>query len=183
MRDRRAPTPGCLHRAQVESPAVPPRLPRPVPFVLECSIEIDAPVERVFRFHLDTRNAPLISPPQTRIVSIDGEFPVHEGSIVRMTVKSPPLPRPMEWVMRVDAVVPNRALIDVAIRCPFPTWRHEHRFEPLGRDRMRLTDRVTYTLPGGPLGRIANRVMVHKMLERSFRQRQANTKTLMERRS
>ena len=156
-----------------------PRRPRP-PSVIETSVEIDVPVEKVFRFHLDTRNAPLISPPDTRILSVDGAFPVTEGSIVKLKVRQHPLPRPMNWIIRIDAIVPNRALVDVALESPFPSWRHEHRFEPLGRDRTRMTDRVTYTLPGGPLGAMADRALVRKRLLKAFAQRHANTKTLLE---
>jgi ligand-binding SRPBCC domain-containing protein len=71
--------------------------------------------------------------------------------------------------------------VDVALRSPFSSWRHEHRFEALGRDRSRLTDRVTYTLPGGPVGWIADRVLVRRMLRKAFAQRHRNTKILMER--
>lgn len=160
---------------------MPPRLPRPSPSVLETSVEIDVPVEKLFRFHLDTRNAPLIAPPNSRITSVDGTFPVRDGSEVRLTVRQPPLPRPMDWHIRIEAVVPNQAIVDVALRSPFSSWRHEHRFEALGRDRSRLTDRVTYTLPGGPVGWIADRVLVRRMLRKAFAQRHRNTKILMER--
>ena len=150
--------------------------------MLELSVEIDVPVERLFRFHLDTRNAPLISPPETRILSVDGTFPATEGSEVRLTVRQWPIPRPQIWRIRIEAVVPNRALVDVALQSPFASWRHEHRFEPLGPDRTRMTDRVTYLLPGGPMGQIADRMLVRKRIEKAFAQRQRNTKTLMERR-
>jgi ligand-binding SRPBCC domain-containing protein len=159
---------------------MPPR--RRAPSVLERSIEIAVPVERLFRFHLDTRNAPLISPPDSAILSIDGTFPLRDGSEVTLRVRQRPFPRPMVWRIRIEAVVPGRAIVDVALRSPFAAWRHEHRFEPLGPDRTRMTDRVTYMLPGGPLGRIVDRLLVRRMLERAFAARQANTKTLMERR-
>ncbi|MEW6582965.1 MAG: SRPBCC family protein, partial [Actinomycetota bacterium] len=172
--------PGAVDRV----PAMPrlPRPPRPAPSVIETSVEIDAPVERVFRFHLDTRNAPLVSPPDSRIVKVDGTFPVTEGCEVRLVMRQKPLPRPIAWVLRVEAVIPNKALVDVAVRSPFPSWRHEHRFEALGRNRTRLTDRVTYTLPGGPLGPVVDRLLVRRMLRKAFAQRHANTKALLERR-
>ena len=36
--------------------------------VLERSVTLDAPIDEVFRFHLDTRNAPLISPGNNEFV-------------------------------------------------------------------------------------------------------------------
>lgn len=159
---------------------VPPGL-KPKPTVIERSIEIDVPVERLYRFHLDTRNAPRVSPPGTEFDSIEGEFPVRDGSEVTVVMRQKPIPLPVTWRILIEAVVPNRAVIDVALESPFASWRHEHRFEPLGPDRTRMTDRVTYLLPFGPMGEIGNRMLVRRMLEKAFHQRQELTKRLMER--
>lgn len=156
-------------------------MPRPKPLVLETSVEIDVPVEKLFRFHLDTRNASLVAPPDSRILSVEGTFPVTDGSEVRLRVQQMPLPRPMDWHIRIEAVVPNQAIVDVALSSPFASWRHEHRFEALGRDRTRLTDRVTYTLPGGPMGPVADRLVIRRRLAKAFADRHRNTKILMER--
>jgi ligand-binding SRPBCC domain-containing protein len=160
---------------------MPPRLPVPKPSVIQSSIEIDVPVEKLFRFHLDTRNAPLISPPDTRILSVDGTFPVKDGSEVRLKVQQMPIPIPTVWLIRIEAVVRNQVIIDVALKGPFPSWRHEHRFEALGPNRTRLTDRVTYTLPGGPMGPIVDKMIIRRKLTKAFADRHRNTKILMER--
>jgi ligand-binding SRPBCC domain-containing protein len=79
-------------------------------------------------------------------------------------------------------VVPNRAVVDVGLSTkPFTAWRHEHRFEALGRGRTRLTDRITYRLPGGPMAKMVNKMVVGKRLAKSLAARQANTKTYLER--
>lgn len=148
--------------------------------VYERSIEVDAPAERLFRFHLDTRNAPLISPPNARFLAIEGELPVTVGAQVRLRVRQPPIPTVQEWLIRIAEIVPDRLVVDEAIRSPFAAWRHEHRFEPLGPERTRMTDRVTYRLPFGPLGALADRALARGRLERAFALRQARTKALME---
>ena len=160
---------------------MPPKLPFPKikPTVIEQSIEIDCPVERVFRFHCDTRNAPRVSP-GVQFDSIDGTFPLRDGGIVTIVMRQKPIPFPMTWRFRVEAVVLNRAVVDVALQSPFAAWRHEHRFEPLGYDRCRLTDRITYLPPFGPLGAIGNKMIVNRMLRKTFAQRQILTKRLME---
>jgi ligand-binding SRPBCC domain-containing protein len=151
--------------------------------VVERSIEIDVPVERLFRFHLDTRNAPIVSPPDARVVSVEGTFPVTEGSVVELAIRTPPIPKPHRWRVRIDAVVPNKAIVDVGLKSkPFAAWRHEHRFESIGRDRSRLTDRIAYRLPGPPpAAAMMNRLIVAKKLTRSLEGRQRNTKTYLER--
>ncbi|MCU0307676.1 MAG: SRPBCC family protein [Thermoleophilia bacterium] len=150
--------------------------------VIERSVEIDVPASVLFHFHLDTRNAPLISPAGARFLAIEGEFPLVEGAEVRLKVRQPPMPVAQGWHIRADEIVPDRLLVDVALRSPFAAWRHEHRFDPLGPDRARMTDRVEYRLPLGPLGALADRLIVHRMLERTFAERQANTKAYLERR-
>ncbi|MEH3075144.1 MAG: hypothetical protein PGN11_00455 [Quadrisphaera sp.] len=52
----------------------------------------------------------------------------------------------------------------------FATFRHEHLFDPLppsptGAPRTRSTDRMTWTSPLGPLGRVADAVLVRRTLE------------------
>ena len=153
------------------------------PHSIERSVEIEAPVEDVFAFHLDTRNAGLISPRGTRILSVDGRFPVMPGSIVTMRMRRLPSPLAMTWRVRIDSVVPPSRIVDVAERSPFRTWRHEHLFQSLGPRRTLMTDRVTYRLPAGPLGRLANRLIVRRQLAHAFAERQRRTRELLEERA
>lgn len=59
------------------------------------------------------------------------------------------------WVARHEQVEPGRGFVDVQESGPFASWRHQHRFEPLGHERSTLIDRVDFELPGGPLGELA----------------------------
>jgi ligand-binding SRPBCC domain-containing protein len=150
------------------------------PSVLECSCEIAAPIAEVFAFHLDTRNAARIAPRGQRIVAVEGTFPLRLGSEARLRVRQLPLPYAQTWLVRVAALERPVLIIDELLQGPFPLWRHEHRFEELAGGRTRLTDRVTYRLPAGPLGRLAGAVIVHRSLRASFRRRQARTRELLE---
>ena len=154
-------------------------LPRSKPRVIEQSIEIDCSAERLFRFHCDTRNAPRVSP-EIEFLQIEGSFPVKDGDEILVVMRQRPIPFPIRWRMRVEAVVLNQAVVDVAIESPFEYWRHEHRFEALGPDRSRLTDRITYVAPFGPVGAIGDKLIVNRMLKKTFAQRQIVTKRLME---
>ena len=148
--------------------------------MLECSCEIAAPIAEVFAFHLDTRNAARIAPPGQRVVSVEGTFPLREGSEARLRVRQLPLPFAQTWLVRVVALEAPVLIVDEMLRGPFPAWRHEHRFEELPGGRTRLTDRVTYRLPAGALGRLADVLAVHRILRASFRSRQARTRALLE---
>jgi ligand-binding SRPBCC domain-containing protein len=144
------------------------------------SVDIDVPIDALYRFHLDTRNAPLISPDGAQFRAIDGTFPVEVGSRVVLRVRQPPIPVTQTWRIRIAEVEINQRVVDVAERSPFAYWRHEHRFAPLSDGRTRMTDHVTYALPLGPLGRLADRLMGRRQLEKMFAERQQKTKALFE---
>jgi len=153
------------------------------PSLLERSIEIVAPVSAVFAFHLDPRNAALISPAGTRMVSVEGSFPVEPGGVVTMRMRRRPLPLTVAWRVRIEVVEPGRRIVDVAERSPFALWRHEHLFRELGPERTLLTDRVTYRLPAGRLGRLIDGLAVRRRLEEAFAERQRRTREVLEERA
>jgi len=138
-------------------------------------VEVAAPAGVMWRFHLDTRNAPLISPAKATFIAIEGDFPVRVGGVVHLTVRQPPVPFAQHWRIRIADIVENRLVVDVAERSPFAAWRHEHRFEDLGEGRTRMTDHVEYRLPFGPLGRLADRLVVRRQLAAMFAERHART--------
>lgn len=148
--------------------------------VYERSVEIAAPASALFRFHLDTRNAPLISPAGARFARIEGDFPVTEGALVTLRVRQPPIPVAQTWRVRIAEVRPDELVVDVAERSPFRRWRHSHIFEALGPDRARMTDRVEYALPFGPLGRLVDRLFARRQLDAMFVERQRRTRELFE---
>ena len=68
-------------------------------------------------------------------------------------------------------------------RSPFRAWRHEHLFQPLGPGRTLMTDRVTYRLPLGLLGVLADRLVVGRQLAHAFAERHRRTRELLEARA
>ena len=145
----------------------------------ESAVEISAPIEQVFGFHLDTRNARLISPPGTTVVEVVGTFPVSLGSVVTMRLRQRPIPFATTWRLRIETVEWPNLIVDVAERSPFAYWRHEHVFAAIDADRTLMTDRVAYRLPLGPLGRLADRVAVERQLAHTFAARHRLTGELL----
>jgi ligand-binding SRPBCC domain-containing protein len=145
----------------------------------ERSIEIDAPIASVFAFHLDTRNAARIASDGQEIVSVEGDFPLVEGAEVVLKVKQKPLPTVQTWRVRVTEVVEPVLVVDELIKGPFASFRHEHRFAPSASGGTVLTDHIDWVLPGGPAGRLAA-PFAAKLLEKSFTERQATTKRILE---
>jgi ligand-binding SRPBCC domain-containing protein len=150
--------------------------------VFECSCVVHSPIEHVFAFHLDTRNAARISPRTLPVLEVRGTFPLAQGDEAEIVVRLWPTPLRQTWRVRAERVVPPTLLLDRMLSGPFPCWLHEHRFEDLGDGTTRLTDHVDYLLPLGVLGTVADRLVVHGQLERAFRDRQRRTQQLLDRR-
>ncbi|WP_354698513.1 SRPBCC family protein [Paraconexibacter sp. AEG42_29] len=141
---------------------------------------IDAPIAEVFAFHRDTRNATRIAHPAQRILGVEGDFPLDVGDEVVLRVLVLPLPIPQRWRVRVAALDEPTLLVDETLDGPFRTFVHQHRFEDLGDGRTRLVDHIEYALPLGVLGRLADALVVARLMGPSFRHRQARTRELLE---
>ncbi len=147
--------------------------------VFERSIEIDAPIADVYAFHLDTRNAARIASKGQEFVSIVGDFPLSEGDEVELNVRMKPLPGVQNWRVRITEVAEPVLVVDELLKGPFARFRHEHRFAPSAGGGTVLTDRIEWSLPGGPAGRLAEPI-ARRLMERSFVERQAATKRILE---
>ena len=150
------------------------------PSIFARSVHIAAPVEKVFAFHLDTRNAPAISADGATFLAIDGEFPVREGGVVELRVRQAPIPLAQTWRVRIGPIVENALVVDTAERSPFAEWRHEHRFAPTPSGGTLMTDHIVYRLPLGIVGRLADRLVAQRQLEAMFAERHAKTRALLE---
>ena len=150
---------------------------------LECTIA--APLDAVWAFHEDVRGALVaLSPPSNRVeIESVAPLPPQRGTRVAIRARDP-FGRRIRWLaVYVEHQPPHEGpggarrarFVDEAEQSPFATWRHEHDFEALAAApalaRTRLVDRVTYTVPLGPLGRIADRLFVSRQLREMFRYR------------
>ena len=145
------------------------------------SCVVQAPISDVFAFHLDTRNAARISPRTLPVLDVRGSFPLREGDVVEIVVRLWPTPLRQTWRVEAAQIVEPTLVVDRMLEGPFPSWVHQHRFEDLGDGTTRVTDHIDYQLPLGPLGRVADAVLVRRMLGRAFASRQAVTQELLAR--
>jgi ligand-binding SRPBCC domain-containing protein len=95
----------------------------------------------------------------------------------------------VRWAMRMWGFVPVRhtskiislveddhlggaSFVDQMATGVFASYRHEHYFRPDGAGTVMLDD-VTWRLPGGWVGALADRVYVHRMMQRLIDERNA----------
>lgn len=78
---------------------------------------------------------------------------------------------PMGWTSLITEYAPPASFTDEQVRGPYRLWHHRHAFVPDG-DGTIISDHVRYSLPFGPLGRIAQALLVKHQLLGIFRYRQ-----------
>lgn len=145
-----------------ESPYLRARRPR---YTLHAHTELDAPLSEVFSFFSSPNNLAAITPAELAFQITSAPDDVTRNSTIDYKIRVAGLP--MRWRTRIEKWIPGVAFVDSQERGPYKAWWHEHRF--VERDgKTIMEDFVYYAPPLGPLGAIANRLVVERMLRRIF---------------
>lgn len=148
------------------------------------------PLERVFVFFSNPENLPRIMPAasQTKLVRLNrmpapapppgavADKAAGVGSTIVTSFRVFPfLPLRAPWIARITEFEWNHHFADVQDKGPFQSWHHRHEFAAEVRDGIAGTlvrDQVEYEVGFGPLGAIANAVLVRRQMQRTFAERQ-----------
>lgn len=136
-------------------------------YVLERRQRLEHPLDDVFAFFGDALNLEAITPPLLSFkVTTPGPIEMAAGTLIEYRLKLHGIP--VKWRTRIEAWEPPTRFADEQLRGPYRLWHHTHSFEPDGSGAVVMTDIVRYSLPLGPLGRIAHALFVRRDLERIF---------------
>lgn len=127
---------------------------------------VPRPRDEVFAFFADAHNLEAITPAFLRFrITTEGPIAMAEGA--RIAYRLSLFGVPFGWRTRIEVWEPGIRFVDVQLAGPYRRWRHLHAFEdaPGGT---RMTDRVEYELPLGPLGAVAHALFVKRALARIF---------------
>ncbi len=91
----------------------------------------------------------------------------HLGLVWRMTSRVTAFDRPHRFV-------------DEQVRGPFARMRHEHVFEALDASTTRMTDRMVVVAPLGAVGRVVERTVLDRYLQRLLRGRAEHVRRVAE---
>jgi ligand-binding SRPBCC domain-containing protein len=135
--------------------------------VLRREQDLDVGIERAFAFFSQAENLEAITPPwlRFRIVS-PGPLEMRAGTLIHYRLRLHGIP--VSWLTRIDEWDPPRGFVDRQVRGPYRLWHHTHGFEPLGPDRTRMVDIVRYAHRFGPIGTVAEALVVERDLARIF---------------
>ena len=147
-------------------------------YLLERHQRIEVPQERAFGFFSDALNLEALTPPWVHFrLLTQGPIEMGAGALLdyRLRIRG----FPVRWTTRIESWEPPVRFLDIQLRGPYALWEHTHTFEPDGEDAVVIGDRIRYTLPLGPLGRLAHAVFVRRDLERIFAFRQTKLAELL----
>lgn len=80
----------------------------------------------------------------------------------------------MNWLTEITYIEPHKYFIDEQRSGPFAFWHHQHHFRTIDGG-VEMADILNYAVPFGPIGRIANALIVETRILEIFRFRQHKT--------
>jgi len=110
-----------------------------------------------------------------KVVSKDLPNQIYNGLIIEYVVK-PLAGIPLKWVSQISSVNAPYMFVDEQLKGPYAYWHHEHTFEEKN-GQVLMIDKVTYSVPFGIFGQLANRLIVKSKLDEIFDYR---TKIILE---
>ena len=121
----------------------------------------------VFPFFADAGNLEAITPPWLGFEVVSPRpIEMRAGALIEYRLRLHGLP--VAWLTRIEEWVLGERFVDMQLRGPYRLWHHTHEFREHPDGGTLMTDRVRYALPFGPLGSLAQLLLVRRDLERIF---------------
>jgi ligand-binding SRPBCC domain-containing protein len=140
---------------------------------LERDTVLNVSPERLWDFLATPSNLNELTPADLHF-QVLSELPdqMYNGLTILYSIRVP-LFGTRRWLTEIKHIRVGEYFVDEQRIGPYRFWYHQHILEPVGENRTRMIDRVSYQLPFGPLGLLVHEVWVKKMLDRIFNYRAA----------
>jgi ligand-binding SRPBCC domain-containing protein len=129
--------------------------------LLESRLWVPRPRSEVFWFFADPARVTVLSPPRLRLRLLTPDVRPGPFAVVEYRLRWFGLP--LRWRSFIREWDPPARFVVVQVAGPMNRWEHRHLFRA-ERGGTWVEDRITYRLPGGPLGRLAHRLLVGRHL-------------------
>jgi len=134
---------------------------------LDRSQRVEHPIADTFAFYGDALNLERITPPWLEFeVTTPRPIGMGVGMLIEYRLKLHRVP--VRWRTRIEAWEPPHRFVDAQVKGPYSLWEHTHTFEEDGPGATIIRDRVRYSIPFGPLGELADRLLVRRDLKQIF---------------
>jgi ligand-binding SRPBCC domain-containing protein len=121
--------------------------------------------ERAFAFFSEPENLARLTPGWTGFRIVEAPSRLERGARIRYRLGC--LGIGVDWVAEIVEWRPPQGFADVQVSGPYASWAHEHTLVPVAGGT-EVRDRISYRLPGGRLGPLADRLGHRALLRRLF---------------
>lgn len=137
-------------------------------FTLRSKQKAPISVEEAWLFFSSPENLEKLTPNKMNFSITSGKpEKVYPGQIISYKVNVVKGVR-LSWVTEITQVKENSFFIDEQRFGPYKMWHHEHFFERIDDSTCWVIDKVSYKLPLGIIGKIANSLFIKKQLSEIF---------------
>ncbi|CDN15397.1 MAG: SRPBCC family protein [Richelia sp.] len=134
---------------------------------------INAPVETVWEFHERPDILQLLTPPWQPVEVIRREGGLDVGAMTQFNLFIGLIP--ITWLAKHTEYNKYCLFTDEQVSGPFQSWMHRHKFAD-ENGKTRLTDEISFSLPGGEPIEFMAGWLIQTQLESMFRYRHKVTK-------
>lgn len=137
-------------------------------YTIRSEQKLPVSIHEAWEFFSSPENLSRITPPYMgfRITNDRKPGKMYAGQIISYIVR-PLAGIPMTWVTEITHVNKPHFFVDEQRFGPYAFWHHQHHFEEI-EGGVLMTDIVHYRLPLGPLGMLANAILVKGQLRKIF---------------
>lgn len=139
---------------------------------------LHVPIEKAWDFFSSPSNLQKITPSHmgfTITSAVDKK--AYAGQIITYKIGLLPGVK-SSWVTEITQVKDNQFFIDEQRFGPYSMWHHEHWFESTTDGKTLMKDKISYKIPLGPLGHLAQVIFIKKQLASIFSYRYATLEKL-----
>ncbi len=132
---------------------------------------LDCSLEEAWKFFATPRNLDQMTPESIgfKITHLDADE-MHQGQMIAYKIKVAPFIW-LSWLTEITFIDDRKSFIDDQRSGPYKVWHHTHRFEEKDGKTLMIDD-VTYVMPFGIFGKLANILYVKRQVKQIFDERQ-----------
>lgn len=140
-------------------------------YQLKTSQKLPLSIDKAWDFFSNPANLSKITPTWLNF-QITSALPdkMYAGLIITYFVR-PMLNIPQTWVTEITHVNEPNYFVDEQRFGPYKMWHHEHIFKQIDNNNILMEDIVSYAVPFGFIGRIANKLIISKKINEIFNYR------------
>lgn len=140
-------------------------------YTLETAQELKMPIEKAWDYFSSPENLAKITPKKMGFfITSKVDKKAYPGQIITYKVSPVPFIK-TNWVTEITQVKENTFFIDEQRFGPYAMWHHEHFFESLPNGNTLMKDKISYKIPFGFIGHIAQVIFIKKQLKSIFEYR------------